>query len=123
MIESQLGFLGEISHGLHCSICKSVALKPVVLPFCQRVIGCEVCVGRWVDTSTHCPLCGTCNKVGSGFPLKGFDHAITLIMAVEVEKPEMSREVATENSDSEFETRSVNHDSSVIIMLIVLLLL
>ena len=98
-IESQLGFLGELSHGLDCSICKSVALKPVVSPCCQRVIGCEVCVSRWMNSSTRCPLCGMSDTVGSRFP-----HAITLMKAVDAEKPEVPRETATEtNSDSEFE--------------------
>ena len=103
-IESQLGFLGELSHSLDCSICKSVALKPVVSPCCQRVIGCEVCVSKWLNTNTRCPLCRASDTVGSRFPLKGFDHAITLMKAVNAEKAETPSETAAEtNSDSDFE--------------------
>ena len=82
-LEKEMEFLKELSQALLCSVCKSVAKRPVVSPCCQRVVGCESCVNRWVrgDTST-CPFCNTSGPINQRFSLKRFDEVVTLLAVV-----------------------------------------
>ena len=82
-LEREMEFLKELGQALLCSVCKSVAKRPVVSPCCQRIVGCESCVNRWVrgDTLT-CPFCNTSGSINQRFSLKGFDEVVTLLAIV-----------------------------------------
>ena len=82
-LEKKLEFLDELNQGLICAICKYIALKPVVSPCCQRIIGCEICVNRWLhENAPSCPFCNTTAKINDRFLLKGFDDVITIARVI-----------------------------------------
>lgn len=55
---------------------------PLIAPCCQRIIGCNRCVERWLQTSARCPLCSVVGRMRERLQLKGFDD-VTAIFNVE----------------------------------------
>ncbi len=75
-LHKNFDFLSSVSKAFECVICKSVCRKPVVASCCQRLVGCETCVSRWLERSTTCPHCSC--TLSNRMHLKGFDETLQL---------------------------------------------
>ena len=100
---SQLEFVDVLARQFHCAICQGIPVKPQVSRCCQRVIGCESCVDRWLNTklTATCPLCGTVSDIR--FTLKGFDD---ILKFASLQRPEDA------NSGADHSASLRHHDDS-----------
>jgi hypothetical protein len=92
-LEKGLDFFKSMAKSLECLICKGVCKKPLVsINCCQHVIGCELCVLRWVNThGSSCPHCSTTGL--QHISLKGFDSMLAIASSIFDQSP------ALESSD------------------------
>jgi hypothetical protein len=107
-MDKRLSFIDELAQSFQCVICKSVSKEPVILPCCQRVVGCHSCIEHWFDGNTRCPLCSTTGRVQERFKLRGFDVALMILTAFSLnphEKPSACTQPPQlpAESDSDFE--------------------
>lgn len=79
---------------------------------CQRIVGCCVCVQRWISSNNRCPHCSANTNLGQLKELKGLEEMLTAAMVLngEVQESEQHPEYSSiheESSDDDFETPRV----------------
>ena len=72
-VNKKLDFVEEMRKSFECVICRLPCKLPVVSRCCQRIVGCTVCVKRWSEANSRCPLCTVETSTASYFALKGID--------------------------------------------------
>ena len=76
MIEDRFSFANTVLDVFDCIICRAVTNKPLISLCCNRLIGCNDCVGQWLCGKGSCPLCSTKASTDSFIELKGMDQAL-----------------------------------------------
>ena len=69
-IESKFTFISVLVKALECVVCKGVMSKPMVSACCQHLVGCCVCVQRWISSNNRCPA-------NTSKELKGLEEMLT----------------------------------------------
>ena len=120
-IDKKVSLPSELSKALQCSICKGIALPPVVSSCCQRVVACLDCNRTWRSTCDRCPLCNTTSQVSTHtFELRGFEDVVRHLDITSFQEPRVRTGVeaaATPNlvdidSGDDFEDSAPNYRAS-----------
>ena len=75
--DSKFTFIGALTKALECVVCKGVMTKPMISTCCQRLVGCSVCVQRWISRNNRCPHCSADTGMGQLKELKGLEEMLT----------------------------------------------
>ena len=111
-IESKFTFISLLIKAFECVVCKAVMSKPMVSTCCQRIVGCCVCVQRWISGHNRCPHCSADTGLGQLKELKGLEEMLTAAkvlngdsdMQESVYEQHPQYESIEESSDDDFET-------------------
>ena len=107
-IDTKFIFIGALTKALECVVCKGVMTKPMISTCCQRLVGCCVCVQRWISRNNRCPHCSADTGMGQLKELKGLEEMLTAARVLnedsEVQGSEQHPEYYEESSDDDFET-------------------
>ena len=76
-LAESISFMRNMQRSLECVVCKGIVKNPVVAKCCGRIIGCQRCVRRWLDSHATCPFCSS--VIEENFALKGFDDVISCL--------------------------------------------
>ena len=86
-VQRVTNFLTHLQQAFNCVICREVSTEPVVAPWCERVIGCQLCVDTWLGSHQSCPHCSSTVGIAFRFALRGIGDVITCLK-VSTEKGE-----------------------------------
>lgn len=58
IIEARFSFIDSLTKSFECVVCKSLSKKPCATSACcQRILGCNACIERWIRQHLTCPHC------------------------------------------------------------------
>ncbi len=78
VLEDHLQFIMFMKDIFDCVVCKGTTKSPMFATCCQRVIGCEQCVERWVSSNKSCPHCSTDTATHRFMKVRGFDEVLSM---------------------------------------------
>lgn len=78
-IDSKLSFIDEIKKTFECLVCRSAMKLPVVAPCCEKIIGCDKCIQRWLRSNSRCPHCSVSGRMNERIILKGMEDILGFI--------------------------------------------
>ncbi len=76
MLKTGNSLVKVLSDVFECIVCKDVMDQPLFARCCNRLIGCKICVNRWLDEHVTCPHCSVTGFGTGNFDVRGLDDML-----------------------------------------------